>query len=400
MKIRFLDLLICLLFFTTPLESIAVFDEFSITKLVVVFIFIFSLKNLITKSLVDYKFFKLVSLYGIFAMLSVLWSIDEAISFEAVFKTLLPTILLTFILLQTIKNKTQLNNIFVSYILGSLFIAITTIYEYFNFYKFELYNYSRATAFEQDQNELSFLLSFGIVLILYFIQFTQQSNRTRILCVLCAILLFYAVLLSGSRTGFIIILLIAFVYLFTKLNFSKLFLVFPTLLIVGLYFFNLLNEAISARLLETYSQIESGNLTGRTEIWEVGLNSFLKNGNILLGIGHDAFQEFHKGLTLNNYGLAVHNTYLGTFIELGVIGLVLYLNIILHLAKKILFLYKRISMFFVLFLIPILLSMFTLVLIQRRWLFLIGVIIIKLVEEYKKSEIQIFKKQKNKSNSI
>lgn len=395
MKIRFFDFLIYLLYFSTPLESIAIMNSFSITKLVVILIFTFSLKNLITNSLVNYKFIKLTSLYCIFAMLSLIWSVDKVSSFYAAFTNLLPTILLTFILLQAIKNKTQLTNIFVSYILGALVIALTTIYSYFNFYKFELYDYARATAFEQDQNELCFLLSFGIVLILYMIQFTQQSNRVRILSVLSAIVLLYAILLTGSRTGFIIILLIGFVYIFTKVNFSKIFLIFPFLVIVGLYFINLLNESVSLRLLETFDQIESSNLTGRTEIWEIGVNSFLETSKILYGTGYDSFQEYHKGLTFENYGRAIHNTFLANFIELGLIGLILFLNIIFYLSRKILFLYNKISIFFVLFLAPILIAMMTLGLSKRRWLFLIGVIIIKLVEEYKKSEKQMFKKKLN-----
>ena len=391
MKIRLLDIFIYLLFFSTPLESIAVFDEFSLTKLVVVFLFIFSLKNLITNRLINYKFFKIIFLYCIFAMLSILWSIDTASTFDAAFKNLLPTIVLTFILLQTIKNKTQLINIFISYILGCLVISFQTVYSYFNFYKFELYDYARATAFEQDQNELGFLLCFGIVLILYILQFTQQSNRARILYILSAIFLFYSILLTGSRTAFVIVIFIAFVLLFTRINFSKIFLVFPILLIIGFYFFNLLNESVSIRLLETFDQIRSRNLTGRTAIWEVGLNSFLETGKILFGIGHDSFQEFHKGLINQNYGRAIHNTYLGTFIELGLIGLFLFLNIIFYLSRKIFILYNKISIFFVLFLFPILISMITLGLSKRRWLFLLGVIIIKLVEEYKKSDKQILK---------
>lgn len=394
MKVKSLDFCIYLLFFATPLESIAIMDNFSITKLVVILIFPFSLKNLISNSSVNYKFFKLISLYCIFAMLSLSWSVDQVSSFYAAFTNLLPTILLSFILLQTIKNNTQLINIFISYICGCLVIALTTIYSYVIFYKFELYDYARATAFEQDQNELCFLLSFGIVLILYIIQFTQQSNRARILSILSAIVLFYAILLTGSRTGFIIIILISFVYIFTKVTFSKVFLIFPFLLIIGLYFINLLNESISFRLLDTFSQIENKDFTNRTEIWVVGLNSFLETGKIFYGIGHDAFTEFHKGLTTENYGRAIHNTFLGTFIELGLIGLFLYLNIIFHLGRKVLFLYNKISIFFVLFLIPLLIAMLTLGLSKRRWLFLIGVIIIKLFEEYKKSEKQMFKNKK------
>ena len=392
MKIRFLDFLIYLLFFSTPLESIAVFDEFSLTKLVVVFVFIFSLKILLTNKLKNYEFFKIIFFYCIYAILSIIWSIDTASTFDAAFKNLLPTIVLTFILLQTINNKTQLINIFISYILGCIVISCATVYSYFNFYKFKLYDYARATAFDQDQNELGFLLCFGIVLILYIIQFTQQSNRARILYFLSAILLFYSILLTGSRTAFIIIIFIAFVLLFTRINFSKVFLVLPILLIIGFYLFNLLTESISLRLLDTFNQIESRNFTGRAAIWEVGLSSFLESGKILFGIGHHSFQEFHKGLTLENYGRAIHNTYLATFIELGLIGLFLYLNIIYYLSRKIIILYNKISIFYVLFLAPILIAMMTLGLSKRRWLFLIGVIIIKLFEEYKKSEKLILKK--------
>ena len=124
--------------------------------------------------------------------------------------------------------------------------------------------------------------------------------------------------------------------------------------------------------------IESGNLNDREYIWKTAFNAFIDSGKLLFGIGHNAF----KNLMYNTVGIrsAGHNTYLITLIELGLIGFVLYIRILFYLARKVLILVKRDSLFFSLLLIPLLLSMFTLGLQNRRWLILIGIIIIKLVD--------------------
>ena len=383
-----------LIFFSTPLESIAIFNEFSLTKLIVVFFIFFSLFNINKLSFLKYRFTKLILIYCFYAMLSVFWSFNLENTFSVVFFNLFPSIILTIFLLHTINHQRHLINIFYSYILGCIIIASSTIYSYYNFYQFQLFNLSRATAFEQDQNELSFLLSFGIVLIFYILQFTQQIKKIKILLLISSFILLYAILVTGSRTGFIILLFIGFVLFITKLNIKRTMLFFPVFLFSSFYVFNLLNETISTRLLTTFSQIESGDLTNRTEIWTTGLNSFFKTGTkVIFGIGYDAFPEFHKKITNLSYGRSVHSTYIGVFIELGIIGLFLFLNIIFHLLKKLLILCKLFSVYYILFLVPILISMLTLGLSKRRWLFLIGVIIIKLFEEYKKSDKQIFEKK-------
>jgi O-antigen ligase len=94
--------------------------------------------------------------------------------------------------------------------------------------------------------------------------------------------------------------------------------------------------AITKRLMLT--QIDRG--AGRFDIWQVGLSAFRHYA--LFGAGQDCFpyafnQYVQKAPHFVGFSRAPHNIYLGTGVELGLVGLVLFLGAIarhLLLAAK------------------------------------------------------------------
>lgn len=369
---------IYLIFFSTPFESFGLIPGVSVVKIVTFFFLISAIPHLIYTRLQKSSFTKLFFGYVIYAVLSFVWSIDIEVTLSSALLTLLPTYIVIFILCNSEIDQKKLTNIIKSYSLGALTVGVVVIYEYFTKFRYLLYGYSRATALGQDQNEMSFLLVFGVVCILYLFQFNSYKLKTKFLYSIAIIVLVYAILLTGSRTGFVILAFVLFIFILVNSKGLRIFVASPIILIGFIYIFDNLSEAIASRLLQTTTQITDLKLTNREIIWSMGISSFIDSGNLLLGIGHDSFRTMMK----NEYGasnaFAVHNTYLGTFIELGLVGLLLYLMILRNIIKKVIFLARNYSIYYVNFIVPLLIVMMTLGITNRRWLFLIGVIVIKI----------------------
>jgi hypothetical protein len=106
------------------------------------------------------------------------------------------------------------------------------------------------------------------------------------------------------------------------------------------------------------------------------MSAFQKKDAYLLGTGFHTFSS----LLEQEYGFSrnPHNTYLSTFIGLGVLGLLLFLGMIISLLGKVFYLCKYDSIFNILLILPMLIIMITIGTETRRWLLLIGVIIIKI----------------------
>lgn len=382
---------IYLLYFATPFESVGLIPGFSVVKLVTLIFVFFSLHRYFTSPLKNHSFIRYIFFYIFFAMISVVWSIEIETTLFSSFGTLFPTLIVTVFLINGIDKKEQIVNIFKSYSIGSFIISLYALYSYFTEFRFLQSGEARVTVLGQDQNELSFLINFGIISLLYLFQFEKISRKLKLFILSCIFLMVFVILTTGSRTGFVILLFTGLV--FTAINFkgSKIFFLTPFVIGLSIYLFLSLPEDIYSRLTETSSQIEKGDFTNRERIWEMGFNAFIDSGRVLFGTGHNTFRV----LMNNVYGwsTAGHNTYLLTLIELGLIGFALYMRILFYLARKVLILIKRDSLFFSLLLIPLLIAMLTLGLENRRWLFLIGVIIIKLVELNKSNKYQLINKR-------
>ena len=243
----------------------------------------------------------------------------------------------------------------------------------------------RFTIFGQDQNELSFLLVMGIVILLHQLLHTTKKKYCLLFFALIVLLL-YCILLSGSRTGIIMAFSVFLLFILAKKKYM------PLLVLFCLFLFPIIisyvPESTYSRLLDTNEQIKSGDFTGRGEIWKVGFMGFL-NENLLLGVGFRNFPELHAKYS-NGLYFASHNTYLSALSELGFFGFFLFvylLYLILYYTKKVV-MYTR-NVFIYAYIVPILLAMLTLDLGGRRWIFLIAILIYKYYQLLRLDSIQL-----------
>lgn len=99
-----------------------------------------------------------------------------------------------------------------AWFLGAMYIATETIFNYL------VYGITSASLYRVDEfgnaNENSFMLCFGVIL------FLVNAERIKYKILIYAVLLysFLAILANGSRTGFIMYLLVIFIYLLSELK--------------------------------------------------------------------------------------------------------------------------------------------------------------------------------------
>jgi O-antigen ligase len=203
------------------------------------------------------------------------------------------------------------------------------------------FNYSiAATAYEAqrltggalDLNEFAIDLVMSIPMAVYCATQPKVNRLLRIAniiyCPVCAI----SIMLTGSRMGFlgmcVMVFLLGLFYLFKR----------PVLtiglgLVMGVPFVFLVSKFIPESTWERVSgsveEIQTGNWSGRLKIYEAGLVIFQEYP--ILGTGSGTFNHM-IGQVIGSgkfASISAHNTYLSVSVELGAIGLLILLAILL-----------------------------------------------------------------------
>jgi O-antigen ligase len=373
---RFFLFLVLMVFLTTPLESVEIFTNFSIVKLVSLVLIGYTLLARKNIFIIHEPFLVILMIYAIFTFLSFLWSINQEITLQKSLLTILPNFIVTLIVYFAIQDRADLEKMFIAYIVGCFIISCVSLYAYATGYNLVEEDEGRITAFNQDQNELSFLLSFGIVSIVYLLKYSILKKTAKTLLIVSGVVFAFIILTTGSRMGLILLVLITTTLAIMNIRRGRIVFFVPVILIVGLTLFELLPDTTRERLFQIQDQVKSRDLTGRVAIWKLGFNAFENRDAYVLGTGYNTFRLLIT--EKSGRSAASHNTYLSTLIELGITGFCIYLSMIAYLLFRIYYLFRRGSVFFILLILPLLVTMFVLSTNDRRWFFLIGVIIVKL----------------------
>ena len=379
------------LYFFTPFESVSIAPNVSIVKLVSALFLMVAFLTIPKIKIPKNNFFVLFLIYTIITISSVAWSIDRIATIKISIGAILPSFIITLFLYRLVQKKEHLVNIFKSYVFGAIIAGIYALYKFFTGFRFATETTAaRVTIFGQDQNELAFLLSFGIVSILYLLHFVPMKKFKKILNIISAALLSFGVLSTGSRTGFIILLAIGFVVLLAYAKKWQIIVITPIIIGLGIIYFRYLPEVTVNRLLKIPSEIQGVKPITRIIIWQMGWKAFLYERVFYLGTGFGTFPSLM--FRHYNWYVAPHNTFLSNFIELGIVGFTVYISMIGVLLKKLIFLCKRESIYFSLLLLPLLIAMMTLGLEGRRWLFFIAILIFKSWQFYRIEQVKMDKR--------
>jgi O-antigen ligase len=232
----------------------------------------------------------------------------------------------------------------------------------------------RLTAFENDQNELSVILCIAVSFVFILLK-RVNSKLLKLLLTVFVCLSLVSILLTGSRTGLVIFLVVALLGLLSLGKKESLLGLILALILIPV-FLPYIPETNIDRMFETQDEIVSGNFTERGYIWKQGLAAFDLQPHIrqFIGVGYDQFPSLYK----QTYGqlYAPHNTYLATYIEQGIIGCLVLMILLLFTFRKALRLcIDNWSFAYIGMIIPIVAAMITLGLQTRRWPWIIFLLI-------------------------
>lgn len=183
----------------------------------------------------------------------------------------------------------------------------------------------------QDPNHICFLYIIPIYILMNII----TENKSKILKIIAwtlIVLVFYSILLTGSRGGLLSCIIEVFLFVCLKYRGSGKLVVVGLLLILVIYILspyllNLLPESVARRF--SVEQVIRDNGSGRTDIWKNAFNAICNNP-ILTIFGHGT------GSSRSIIGSATHNTAIQVLLENGIIGIILWINLLIQLAKRLL----------------------------------------------------------------
>ena len=274
----------------------------------------------------NYNFFHFFAvLYGAWLFFTLLWTpdLDYGLVKAVTDMQLVMTIFVFTLLIQT---KRDIVFAYQAYVLGDLVGAGIIIYNYTHGIESPYYNRYGIKNIETD--ELSIILALAMPMAAYLS--TQYKHWFfKLLNIAAMPIIFYAIFLTGTRTGSIVAMLGIFYWVFANRKASMTvkasIIGFFVIAIIGILSFA--PKASLDRVFSAGKSISSGTLNYRTVIWSGTYKQWKENPVFGLGTGGLGYALSHEHV---NYR-AAHNAYLELSAENGIIGVSLYLLMLLSL---------------------------------------------------------------------
>lgn len=373
------------LVFTMPWESIIEFGALGTMSHVMGFLAVGSwiaslaITNRIRK---PHEFHIVFAVYALWHFVSIIWTIDPQKT-QVRFVTYIQLIILVYLLWDLYQTPKTVRAALQAYVLGG-WVSIGSLA--FNFVEGIKASYTRYTATGFGENNIGIILALGIPIAWYLITSKGSSKMDRLLMVVNYIYMpaaVFGIMLTGSRaslitTGF------AFLYVLGSLNRLKLATraVIFMVLIAAIYgVFTLIPEGLIHRLGTTTESIESADLNGRVIIWRASLDVFEKHP--LIGIGTNAFASS------TDLDKAAHNTYLSILVEVGLIGFILFLILVVIIVYNTLAQPKHFRQFWLAILMVLAVGILTLNWGHRKQAWLFPSLIVASAASFKRSENEL-----------
>jgi len=294
------------------------------------------------KELKESKFIILLFSLIIFSCVSVLWAPDTMFAIEFMRKywhfLVIPVI-------YTSVNKKNINPIIMGFLIGMLISEIVSYGIFFEIIHYKNILPSNPTPFLDHMNYGTYLAFASLLLLNKF--FFEDNIRYKILYFMYFLLTTSSLFLNGSRTGQVIFIGSIFIVGFLNIKNKFKSFIFMTLLIFSIVsisykvspnFNNRANQAIQDVSMIIVNSDFSGSFGQRVSLWIAGSNIF--KDNILLGTGiGNELNGFHyyankynfvhyKNMNLDNTGfIDFHNSFVQYAVQLGIIGLILFVGI-------------------------------------------------------------------------
>jgi O-antigen ligase len=259
--------------------------------------------------------------FALWATLSYFWTVSTEATIDRAF-TEIQLVIIVILMWQFCTSNAAGERLVGAYVSGTLIVCAATMYR---FALHENTYYQRYAAEGFDPNDLSLALTLSIPLS-YYLLLRRRGWRIIWIAQIVAVLL--SCLLTASRMGAVTTALALSIVIVTadRLRRNERLLLVTTVVAAAIVCTTLIPEASWSRLASILTEMQYGTLNHRTAIWSAAVDEFGKRP--IVGVGAGAF-----GLAVDPLeAYSAHNTFISVLIELGTVGLVLFLMIVGSLA--------------------------------------------------------------------
>lgn len=273
---------------------------------------------------IDYRIIY-VGFWLLYGLITYLWAIDET-RWQSYYSIYLNNALmfLLFSMISFTKHEAKVLKKSMIFGVGALLLYMTFIPDAVVYSAYQNRLTLNAGADGLDQNYLAalMLISFGIVF--YNLCNVKQKKFHKILSIIFCVTVAYYILLTGSRSGLIAVLLIALLSINTSWK-TRLSIGIPVTILI-LVVLPLVARYIPEELMERFSlkaltghEAESGT---RLLIWKKALTS-IKDLKWICGHGVGASQTVIGNILGLGKDMGIHNHYIAMLVEVGISGFLL-----------------------------------------------------------------------------
>ncbi len=213
--------------------------------------------------------------------------------------------------------------------------------------------FSDRVGIQADQNNVSTMISFGMIPILATLLTQRMSLFQRIMMGLALLLGIYALILLASR-GMTIALAMALVFMLARV-FTDPRRVIPFLFLGVIASVIVAGLPGSDMLVDRFSQGDVTSANGRLPLWQAAIQEIVTSSPLELLFGHGMNHSLIVTSRVAGQLYSMHNTYLQMLLEFGIVGMSLFVGLhisvlrILWNSKKQLSLYASGIVIFLLF---------------------------------------------------
>ena len=275
----------------------------------------------------------LIILWVFYGLLTLMWADFNEFTVQY-FSTYLSMV--TFFVFSTSIRYTEseYNKILTFALIGTLIISLLLVFQQESYYSGSIVARKTVNLFgvKQDPNNIAATILVGVAISLDRILRHKTRMKSRLLIL---IILITAIILTGSRGGFLSLLILIFIFLLMahksydvqRIKISSR----AGLLMIAVISLGVVLVFIPDTLVNRIFDISSyASGSGRTELWNLAWNG-IKN-NILFGNGIASQANYY--LSYFGYAKGIHNTFLMVLFETGILGLSLFLASFLIILRK------------------------------------------------------------------
>ena len=287
------------------------------------------------------KFFVVLSILILFSIIASIWSPD--INYSLDFLRKYWHFLVIPVILTSIKNE-YIEKVIMFFLIGMFISEVFSYAIFFEIIKYKDVLPSDPVPF-MDHMNYSTYLAFAALLLLNKL-FFEEEMKYKIFYFLYFLLTASSLFLNGGRTGQVIFVFTIFIVGFLNIKrkllaLALMFILCSTILTVAYKVSPNFHDRINFAITDV-KNISNGDFSGsfgqRVSLWIIGTNIFKDNALVGTGLGNELdgfkyyankydFKLFNKDEYIRTGFIDFHNSFIQYSVQLGVLGLILYVGI-------------------------------------------------------------------------